>query len=47
MRRLKLTDGVYGHTYSKKSSMDQPSKVVPAGGQLNRGNEYFPVHVRA
>ena len=33
-------------TYSK--SMDQPGKVAnPAGGQLNRGNKYFPVRVRA
>ena len=33
---------MYGHTYSK--SMDQPGKVAnPARGQLNRGNEYFPV----
>ena len=37
---------MYGHTYSK--SMDQPGKVVnPARGQLNRGNEYFPMRVRA
>ena len=37
---------MYGHTYSK--SMDQPSKVAnPVRGQLNRGNEYFPVRVRA
>ena len=37
---------VYGHIYSK--SMDQPGKVAnPARGQLNRENEYFPVHVRA
>ena len=37
---------MYGHTYSK--SMDQPGKVAsPARGQLNRKNEYFPVHVRA
>ena len=34
-----------GHTYSK--SMDQPGKVASAArGQLNRRNEYFPVHVR-
>ena len=27
---------------------DQPGKVAnPARGQLNRGNEYFPVPVRA
>ena len=33
-------------TYSK--SMDQPGKVAnPARGQLNRGNRYFPVRVRA
>ena len=32
--------------YSK--SMDQPGKVVnPVRGQLNRGNEYFPVRVRS
>ena len=38
---------MYGHTYSK-SIMDQPGKVAnPARGQLNRENEYFPVHVRA
>ena len=37
---------VYGHTQSK--SMDQPGKVAkPAGGQLNRENEYFSVRVRA
>ena len=37
---------MYGHTYSK--SMDQPGKVAnPACGQLNRENEYFPVHVRS
>ena len=37
---------MYGHTYGK--SRDQPGKVVsPARGQLNRGNEYFPVRVRA
>ena len=37
---------MYGHTYSK--SMDQPGKVAnPACGQLNTGNEYFPVRVRA
>ena len=36
---------MYGHTYSK--SMDQPGKVTnPARGQLDRGNEYFPVPVR-
>ena len=34
-------------TYSK-SSMDQPGKVAnPARGQPSRGNEYFPVRVRA
>ena len=35
------------YIYSK--SMDQPGKVAnPARGQLlNRGNEYFPVRVRA
>ena len=34
------------HTYSK--SEDRPGKVAnPARGQLNRGNEYFPVPVRA
>ena len=28
---------VYGHTYSKSSSMDQPGKVAnPVRGQLNR-----------
>ena len=33
-------------TYSK--SMDQPGKVaIPARGQLNRENEYFPIRVRA
>ena len=34
-------------TYSK--SMDQPDNEVanPARGQLNRGNEYSPVPVRA
>ena len=33
---------MYGHTYSK--SMDQPGKVtIPARGQLNRKNEYFPL----
>ena len=37
---------MYGRTYSK--SMDQPSKVAnPARGQLNRQNEYSPVHVPA
>ena len=36
---------MYGHTYSK--SMDQPGKVASAArGQLNRGNEKFPVRVR-
>ena len=36
---------MYGQTYSK--SMDRPGKVAnPARGQLNRENEYFPVHVR-
>ena len=36
-------DDMYGRTYSK--SMDQLGKVAnPASGQLNRGNEYFPVH---
>ena len=39
---------LYGHTYSKKSSMDQPGKVAnPARGQLIRENEYFPIRVRA
>ena len=34
-------------TYNSKS-IDQPGKVAnPARGQLNRGNEYFPVRVRA
>ena len=33
-------------TYSK--GKDQLGKVAnPARGQLNRENEYFPVHVRA
>ena len=33
-------------TYSK--SMDQPGKVaIPARGQLNKENSYFPVPVRA
>ena len=33
-------------TYSK--NIDQPGKVTnPARGQLNRGNEYFPVPVLA
>ena len=37
---------MYGNTYSK--SMDQSGKVAnPARGQLNRGNEYFPVRVRS
>ena len=37
---------MYDHTHSK--SMVQPSKVAnPARGQLNRGNEYLPVRVRA
>ena len=37
---------LYGHTYSK--SKDQPDKVANAArGQLDRENEYFPVHVRA
>ena len=37
---------MYRHIYSK--SMDQPGKVAnPARGQLNRENEYFPVHVHA
>ena len=41
-----VSSKMYGHTYSK--SMDQPGKVAsPARGQLNRKNEYFPVHVRA
>ena len=32
--------------YSK--SMDLPRKVAnPASGKLSRGNEYFPVRVRA
>ena len=35
---------MYGHTYSK--SMDQSGKVAnPARGQLNRGNNNFPVRV--
>ena len=37
---------MYGHTHSK--SIDQPGTVAnPARGELNRENEYFPVHVRA
>ena len=37
---------LYGRTSSK--SMDQSGKVAnPARGQLNRENEYFPVHDRA
>ena len=37
---------LYGHRYSK--SKDPPGKVAnPARGQLSRGNEYFPVPVRA
>ena len=38
---------LYGMTSSK--SMDQPDSKVdnPARDQLNRENEYFPVHVRA
>ena len=40
---------MYIPTYSKRLSMDQPSKVAnPARGQLNRENVYyFPVRVRA
>ena len=35
----------HGHTHSKSN---QTGKVAnPARGQLNRGNEYFPVRVRA
>ena len=35
-------------TYTCSKSMDQPGKVAnPAHGQLNRGNEYFPVPVCA
>ena len=38
---------LYGHTYNRKKSMDQPGKVAsPARGQLNRKNKYFPVRVR-
>ena len=34
--------------YVVDQSMDQPGKVAnPARGQLNRGNDYFPVPVRA
>ena len=37
---------MYGHYLMQ--SMDQPGKVAnPAGGQLNREIEYFPVPVRA
>ena len=36
------TEYMYGH-----QSMDQPGKVAnPTRGQLNRGKDYFPVHVR-
>ena len=42
-------DGIYVCmviTYCK--SKDQPGKVaIPARGQLNKENEYFPVSVRA
>ena len=38
---------VYSHIHCNKS-MDQLGKVAnSARGQLNRGNEYFPVRVRA
>ena len=41
-----LYDRVYGHHISQ--SIDRPGKVAnPARGQLNRGNTYFPVPVRA
>ena len=37
---------MYGHKDYK--SMDQPGMIAnPARGQLNRENEYFPVHVHA
>ena len=37
---------MYGRTYGK--SMEQPGKISnPAGGQLNKENEYSPVRVRA
>ena len=37
---------MYGHTYSK--SIDRLGEVAnPARDQLNRENEYCPVHVRA
>ena len=40
------TGSMYSHAYRK--SKDQPGKVAnPAHGQLNRGNEYFPIRVRA
>ena len=39
---------IHCHTCNSKRSMDQPGKVAnPARGHLNRGNEYFPVRVRA
>ena len=39
---------MYGHTLSYSKSMERPGKVaIPARGQLNRENEYFPVRVRA
>ena len=38
----------YTHAHCSKRSMDQPSKIAnPARGQLYKGNEYFPVRVRA
>ena len=34
--------------HHEQQEKDQPGKVTnPAGGQLNRENEYFPVPVRA
>ena len=46
IRKFAPHDMMYDHTYSK--IMDQPGKVAassPARGQLNRKNEYLPVHV--
>ena len=45
---LTVVVGMYGHHIYSSKSTEQPGKIVnPARGQLNRGNEYFPVPVRA
>ena len=44
---LSCTGMYYEWSYISKS-MDQPGKIAnPARGQPKKGNEYFPVRVRA